>query len=233
MNILKEALLSLEEVLYPEACRVCFKRLVKGELGLCTGCFGELPRTHFVLNSGNPVERIFWGRGWLDMASSFLSFNKTNPTRKLMHQIKYEGNKELAVELGKIYASELMSSGGFDGADILLPIPLHPTRLKLRGYNQSTEFAKGMAEVFGAEVNEEIIKRIHNNESQTKKQRFERWVNVADKFTGNNLERLANKKVFLVDDVVTTGATIEACMKTITEAKPAILGVLTLAIASN
>lgn len=232
MKLGKELIVSLKEMVYPQDCKICASKLLNGETGICLPCYGELPRTRFVLGSGNPVERIFYGRVRLGMASSFLLFSNNNATRKLIHQIKYQGNAELSEELGRIYASELVEQESFAGADIFLPVPLHKKREKQRGYNQSAAFARGMAEILGAVVNEQVLSRTSNNESQTRKQRFDRWLNAENRFAASKQEMLEGKRVFVVDDVVTTGATLESCIRTLEEAKPALLGVLTLAAAS-
>lgn len=232
MKLWKELGLSLKELVYPQDCMVCSLKLLNGETGICLHCCGELPRARYVPGSGNPVEQIFYGRVRLDMASSFLLFSNDNATRKLIHQVKYKGNEELSEELGRMFASELKGQANFTGADVLLPVPLHKKRRRQRGYNQSAAFAKGMAEILGAVVNEEVLNRTYNNESQTRKQRFDRWLNVEDRFKAKNEQSLNDRKVFVVDDVVTTGATLESCIKTLDLAKPLMLGVLTLAAAS-
>lgn len=233
MQILKNLFSGLEELFFPEVCSVCFQSLVAGEKGICTGCNAELPRTHYRIGTGNPVERIFLARTHLDLAGSFLHFTRQNKTRQLMHEIKYKGNKELAFDLGKMYASELEKNTEFTGADVLLPVPLHPKKQALRGYNQATEFAKGLAEILGAKVDEKTIRRLVHHQSQTRKGRFDRWNNVSDKFGFSPENNIKGKRVFVVDDVITTGATLESCLSGLLAFKPLQLGVLTMAIAGK
>ncbi|MBL7811975.1 MAG: ComF family protein [Bacteroidetes bacterium] len=223
---------SAGNLFFPVVCQSCGSWLVQGENALCMHCVDELPRTGYSLQPGNPTERIFWGRIDLALAGSFLEFREGGVVQDLMHRIKYKGQKELAHALGLLYAEEIKSR--FQSPpDILLPVPLHPRRERQRGYNQSEWFAKGMAEILECTVNTDLLKREIYSQSQTRKGRFTRWENVGHIFMARNKRLLEGKTAILVDDVVTTGATLEACLQCLRDIPGIRLGVLSLAIANG
>ena len=178
---------------------------------ICTPCSYHLPRTNFHTHKENPVREIFGGILPLYAATSLLFFNKGGMTQTLVHKLKYDGKKEIGIYLGKLLGIQLMESELFRDADLLVPVPLHPAKLKKRGYNQSEVIAMGMETVMKAKLNADILFRTTHTSSQTRKSRYERWENVKDIFDVKNKELLENKHVVLVDDVITTGATLEAC----------------------
>ena len=165
----------------------------------------------------NPVIKLFWGRTSIFSASSMYSFNKGSKVQHLIHQLKYRGKKEIGVSLGKHYGNELKTAPLFSTASIIVPVPLHSKKLKKRGYNQSETFAQGLAESMRAENPSDVLIRTFASETQTKKSRFARWKNVEEIFKVASPEKITGKHVLLVDDVVTTGATLEACANKILE----------------
>lgn len=218
---------------YPELCAACERPLLKHEQHICLDCRLNLPKTDFHKEAGNPVERIFWGRVPIYSAGAFVYFQKDNKVQRLMHQIKYKGKKEIAHTLGKWYGAELKKNERFASADFIVPVPLHSSKLKRRGFNQSEWFARGIAESTGIAVNTNIIHRTRKSETQTRKTRFKRWENVSDIFSVSDAALIKNRQLILADDVITTGATLEACMQTILLAEPsAKLSIATLAFAS-
>ncbi len=204
---------SFIDLLFPQLCIGCNQSLVFGEKHLCTDCILHLPETNYHLQVNNPVEKIFWGRIPIVSAYSFLSFKKQGIVQRLLHDLKYGNNPEVGELLGMMYAQRLATAGIFP--EIVLAVPLHPKKLKLRGYNQSECFAKGISSVLGCKHSDHIIIRKRATETQTRKSRFARWENVGRVFEVKKPELVFNKKILLVDDVITTGATIEACAQTI------------------
>ena len=226
MNLLQ----SLLNFLYPLQCEVCGRLLGEGEKILCSGCLLELPRTNFHLDPSNPVAMLFWGRVYIKHAASWFYFNKGSRFQKLIHKMKYEGRMDIGRELGRYYAGELRNSV-FSEADLFIPVPLHPIKERKRGYNQSELIASGLCEVLGCPVSAGNLVRELFTETQTKKSRFERFMNMDGKFTVKDPAALRNKHVVLVDDVVTTGSTLEACPQTLLSAGCRAVSILTIAVA--
>jgi ComF family protein len=198
-------------LVYPEQCEACGNSLVRGESVLCIKCLADMPRTDYMHWDDNPVIQVFWGRVRVEMATALFLFGKGSRYRKLLHKLKYKRKPEIGVFLGKELGASLNQSKYFTKIDAIVPVPLHKSRLKTRGYNQSLMIALGISEVTGWDVYTDLLLRVHATETQTKKNKEERWKNVSGKFAVENSERVKNKSVLLVDDVVTTGATLEAC----------------------
>lgn len=205
---IKNALLHF---LFPHICSGCGSDIIDKESSLCMKCIAEMPGTNFHFHTGNPVEKIFWGRLPVAQATAHYYFTKESLMQHLIHQLKYKGNKELGKQLGRLMGYDLKSSGRFQNIDILVPLPLFPSKEKRRGYNQSMVLCEGVAEVTGIEIAKNVIIRIQHTETQTKKGRMERWKNMEGKFELINNAQVRGKNILLIDDVITTGATLEAC----------------------
>lgn len=195
---------------YPRLCFACNKGLLKHEVVLCTECMYNLPKTHFHLMENNPVSNQFYGKINFNAAASYYYFSKGGKVQHLIHQFKYKGYQEIGLFIGKIYGRELLKSELYGNVDFIVPIPLHHSKAIKRGYNQSEVFAQGLALSMGAIVNTTSLVRIYDSETQTHKNRFDRWENVKEIFKLNNDGSLIGKHVLLVDDVITTGSTLEA-----------------------
>lgn len=221
-----EDLLSL---VFPEICNACGKPLYKHENLICNYCKIKLPYTNFHTQKDNPIEKIFWGRVPLEKAGAFLYFHKGNRVQHLMHRFKYKGKSEIGELVGSIYGYELAKTNYFSDADMIIPVPLHPDKQKKRGYNQSEWFANGLAKALNIPSQNNILVRQIASSTQTKKNRFERWQNVETIFNVVQQHNLENKHIILVDDVITTGATIEACAHTLLKAAPCKVSFLALA----
>ncbi len=203
-----EPLISL---LYPEVCPACGELLQSDESTICLSCQFLLPRTGYEKVSDNPVARMFWGRTHLHAASACFFFAKKGRVQHLIHELKYKGNQDAGLFLGKEMAKEIEQSPLFQSIDLIVPVPLHPKKIRIRGYNQSEVLARGMLNHLPAIVSTQHLIRTTATETQTKKSREARWKNVKDIFALNQPDELAGKHVLLVDDVITTGSTIEAC----------------------
>jgi len=230
---MKNIIDSLLYLLYPQLCLTCGNSLVEGETVICGHCENSLPRTRFHDDSDNLVSQLFWGRVDLLAATSFLFFRRKGIVQQLMHQFKYKGEKEVGQYLGKLFAQELLDTKSFAETDCIVPVPLHPDKQKKRGYNQSEEIAKGMSAAMNVPLKTDLIERAVFTSSQTKKSRFNRWENVSSVFVIPNPEKVDFKNILIVDDVVTTGATLEACAQKFIEDTQSKVSIATLAVAYN
>ncbi|MCR5114985.1 MAG: ComF family protein [Bacteroidales bacterium] len=221
----------LLSVFYPRVCVACGDLLQQNEPHLCLHCQLHLPETNYHLEAVSPLEVIFRGRVPVQNTLSFLSFRKGNSVQHILHQLKYKGNKEIGAYLGEMYGRKLAASGRLADADMILPIPLHPKKMRLRGYNQSEWIAKGLSAGLGIPYDTSILVRRTFTETQTKKGRFARWQNVKDVFAVAHADRLAGRHVIVCDDVLTTGATTEAAIQKLLEVPDVRVSVVTLATA--
>ena len=220
-------------LVFPHVCVSCGKSLYKNEQSICTYCTYHLPKTNFHLNTDHPIAKIFWGRVSIHSAAAFYGFNKGGKVQHLIHQLKYKGHKNIGFTVGKLYGYELKQCVYFNTVNIIIPVPLHPKKQKKRGYNQSDTFAQGLAESMNAKANLNAIYRTAENESQTKKSRFKRWQNVESIFQIRDAKGLEGQHILLVDDVITTGATLEACAQTLLQIPNIKISIVTIAYAAN
>ncbi len=179
------------------------------------------------------MDALFYGRTNLLLATSFYLFQKKGNIQKILHSIKYKRNKELAVLVGKWYAEDLKEDPIISKADYIVPVPLHIQKFKQRGYNQSEEFGKGLSHGLTIPIETTILQRKQFTSTQTKKSKYERWENVGDVFELTSYETFKNKHVVLVDDVITTGATIEACCQLLQQVEGIKISVLSIAYAEK
>ncbi len=229
---LKEIKDSFLHLLFPHVCTGCGSDILNEESVLCMRCMDAMPETNFEIHPNNPVEKTFWGRLPLAGATAQFYFTKESLMQHLMHQFKYKRNKELGLQLGRIMGDQIKKSGRFE-ADALVPLPLFPAKEKRRGYNQATVLCEGMAETMNIPVLDKVIIRPQHTETQTKKGRIERWKNMEGKFILSDPEAIGNKHLLLVDDVVTTGATLEACGNELLKTGDVQLSIATLCVASQ
>ncbi len=223
----------LWELFFPRCCVVCGKLLLRNEQFLCLHCLSGLPRTNLHLQKENEIERNFWGKFPLERAASYLYYSKGGDVRRLLYELKYYGNKEIGNALGRCMATELQPSGFFDAIDCIIPVPLHRKKKRQRGYNQSECLADGISGVTHIPVASHIIVRDRYSATQTRKTRYERWENVEGLFRCECPGLLKNKHILLVDDVLTTGATIVSCADTLRNIEGLRISVLTLALAGE
>ena len=220
-------------LIYPKICVACGDVLLRNENIICTSCLLHLPKTNFHKYKDNPVSKTFWGRMNIESAAALYYFTKEGNVQNMIHQLKYKGNKEIGIFLGKIYGYDLINSDIFRNIDVIIPVPLHPKKEKKRGFNQSNIFAKGLSLSMNKPVDNLSLIRTYSSETQTKKSRFKRWENVKEIFSLVNSDSLIGKNILLVDDVITTGATIEACGSLLLNIKGVKLYIASIAIASS
>lgn len=232
MISVKEIKDSFLHLLFPHVCTGCGSDILSESSELCMRCMDAMPETNFELYPNNPVEKLFWGRLPLAGATAQYYFTKESLMQHLMHQFKYRGNKDIGLQLGKIMGEQIKRSGRFE-VDALIPLPLFPRKEKRRGYNQASLLCEGMAESMKIPMLDKIVTRPQHTETQTKKGRIERWKNMEGKFVLNDAAAIRNKHLLLVDDVITTGATLEACGNELLKAENITLSVATLCIASR
>lgn len=216
---------------YPSLCIICASNLLKHEEYICISCLHQTPKTDCFINSKNDVSERFWGRIQLENAAALFAFNKDGNAQKLIHQLKYKEGKNVGIFLGKQLAYAINESEYFNNIDIVIPVPLHSKKQKLRGYNQSDFIAKGIKEIMDIKVNKKSLIRIENTDSQTRKNRFSRWENIMNSFDLKNSKKLKGKHILLVDDVITTGSTLEACAQKLQEVEGVKVSIATIAVA--
>ncbi|GAA4456579.1 ComF family protein [Nibrella saemangeumensis] len=232
LQFIKRACNNFVDLLYPVSCLGCSENLTPNEEILCVQCRVKLPVTDLTKTSSSGVALQFAGKVPLDFAYSYLVFSKKGIVQRLIHQIKYKGQKEAGAVLGRWFGYELKEKcQDIAEANLLIGVPLHPVRERQRGFNQSEWIAKGLSEALKIPVNTTALKRTRFEASQTRKGKGARWENVKDVFAIADAESIQGKRVILIDDVLTTGATLEACASQLLKAGCASVGVLTLAAA--
>lgn len=230
---LKNIFSSTLHLFYPHTCTGCGSDLLEENNLLCLKCIHNLPHTNFAALANNPVEKYFWGRIPLESAYSEFYFSKEFLVQQLIHQLKYKGDTGIGFYLGEIMGRTLLKSNRFSTIDALIPLPLYADKEHKRGYNQAAILCNGISSIINKPVLNGAVIRRHATETQTRKQRTERWQNVKDSFIVNNETELAGKHLLLVDDVVTTGATLEACGHVMLEVPGSKLSIATLAYAAK
>ena len=220
-------------LIFPDLCRHCGEPLVGDEHNLCTLCLSKIPWTHNALHPDNDPELRLTGRIPVVAAASLLQFHKENVTQTIVHQIKYHGNTQLAHQFGMILGEELKDSHRFDDIDIVAPVPLHWWRRMRRGYNQSQILASEVAKVLYCPLSTDNLYRRRHTPTQTHKNRQQRIDNMVSAFAVRHPEQFDGKHLLLIDDVLTTGATTEACYHALQSIPDLRISVATLAIATT
>ncbi|WP_291855880.1 ComF family protein [Marinilabilia sp.] len=230
-NLLRKYLSGLSALVFPEICKGCGESLVSGRTALCRKCESEMPRTFFEKVSGNLVEQMFWGRARVEFAFSLFFYRKGELLQQLIHQLKYKRDIRAGTYLGQMTGRVLLKEELAGKFDCIIPVPLHPQKQRLRGYNQSDIIADGISEITKVPVNKESVIRTVHSASQTRRGRYERWQNVEGIFKVVHPHLFHNQHLLILDDVVTTGATIEALCAAFSEVENVRFSVLTIGIA--
>ncbi len=220
----------LAYLFYPIYCAACDNPLYKNERILCTSCRHKLPLGNFHKVNAKKIEKVFYGRSKIENATSLLVFEKDGLVQNLIHNLKYRGREEIGQELGIWLGNELSKSIDYQDIDSIIPVPLHPRRLRERGFNQVEKFGKEIAKKLDAEYVDFVLKKNSYNQKQSKNSRLTRWKNTSETFGIQNESLLENKHILIVDDIVTTGATIEACVNVLKIIPGIKISVATMAI---
>jgi ComF family protein len=221
---------SFLSLFYPALCTICREPLMEGEEFFCLSCFLHLPKTRYLSHTSNPAVDRFRGKIPLERANAYLYYSKGGKGQKLIAAIKYQGNIRLGRKIGADLAREFSASGFFDGIDYLVPVPLHDKKRKKRGFNQSEIIAQGISSITGIPLETKNLYRAKVNVTQTKKTIYERWKNTAGIFQLKDKQLFIKKHILLIDDVLTTGATLEACAIRLLDTPDIQISILTIAI---
>ncbi|MBI1307525.1 MAG: ComF family protein [Bacteroidetes bacterium] len=235
MSVLLKMAEDLSHLIFPRNCIQCKSALTSDENLICSCCMAILPQTGYWKDGENPMYKILHARCGITHASSLYFFEKQNSVREILHHIKYRNNQKLAIRCGEIFGHILINENSWfhDNEFVMLPVPLHPDRMISRGYNQSFLIATGLIKAINGIVSDEYCERIISTSSQTKRDRYDRWINSKALFKMVEPEKISFKNVLIVDDVFTTGATVEALVHTIEKHEPKSISVVTLAFTDS
>jgi|TARA_B110000971_G_scaffold219256_1_gene259926 ComF family protein len=225
MNFLKD----LFYLFYPSICSNCSEQLLQNENVICTFCRHDLPLTNFTSYTKNKVSAIFFGRVTIEKAYSLLLFRKEGITKNLIHDLKYRGNEGVGIFFGNWLGEILMKNKEFSTVDLIVPVPIHLKRKKIRGYNQVTKFGERLSTYLNIPFIEDVLVRQSSTKTQTLKARFERFNDLETKFLVNNTTQFKGKHLLIIDDVITTGATLEACASALLKTPNIKISILTMA----
>ncbi|WP_042244337.1 ComF family protein [Jejuia pallidilutea] len=222
---------SLLNLFFPKVCYACSNYLSDNEDTICINCRHDLPVTDFHFNNDDTIKKVLRGRAKIEHATALFRFEKKGPVQQLIHGLKYKGYEHIGELLGDWLGGELAELKTYQNIDMVIPVPMHPKKLKKRGYNQVTKFGQQIAEVLNVAYVDDVLIKITNTTSQTTKKRVARWSNSNELFALRNISKIENKHILLVDDIITTGATLEACCLVLNQAKHLKISIATMAIA--
>ncbi|MFD0863415.1 ComF family protein [Sungkyunkwania multivorans] len=226
INILNNIL----SVFFPEVCLACKHALISNEKHICTTCRHELPQTEYHAIKNNSTAKVLYGRVRVENATSLFFFQKDSRVQQLMHLLKYKGHEEISFLLGKWLGAQLKEVPYFDEIDIVIPVPLHPRRQRKRGYNQVTGFGKELSSMLNSTFDDSILYRTRFTKKMVFKKRLDRWQSLENSFQLTDESSLVGKHILLVDDVITTGATLESCANALLKVPGVKISVATMAI---
>lgn len=224
-------IINLLNLFFPKVCLACEGNLGDNEIHVCTFCRNELPVTDFHLENNNAVGKRLYGRVNFVHATSLLWFNKKGIVQHLLHNLKYKGHQEVGIFLGQWLGEELAQLEAYKDIDVVVPVPLHKSKLRKRGYNQVDKFGIEIAQALKIEYNSEVLVKIKATSTQVFKDRLKRIITHEADFSISNRNALKGKHILLVDDIITTGATLEACVKELLAIEGIKISVATMAIA--
>lgn len=221
---------NLLNLFFPPVCLACQNILGDRESVICTECRHKLPVTNVHLNGENAVEKVFYGRVQLEAATALFYYQKKGRVQELMHNLKYRGQEQIGSLLGAWLGSELKLCTPFNTVEMVIPIPLHESKLKKRGYNQVAKFGQEIANALNAEYREDILVKVRATTTKVFRDRLARWSEDDYVFNLNNEHEINGKHILVVDDIITTGATLEQSCLQLLEATPSKISVATMAI---
>lgn len=223
---------SITNLFFPKVCYACLNMLQDNEDTICLDCRHDLPVTNFHFEDNDGVKKVLYGRAKIEHGTALLRFEKRGLVQQLIHGLKYKGYESVGFVLGNWLGGELQCVDAYKTVDVVIPVPLHKDKLKVRGYNQVAKFGQQIAAALNADYVDDVLLKIINSKSQVTKKRFARWQNNTALFALENATKIENKHILLVDDIITTGATLEACINVLNEAKGVKISVATMAIVS-
>lgn len=222
---------SIVNLLFPKVCYACLNLLYDNEDTICVSCRHDLPVTNFHFDDDETVKKVLYGRAKIQQGTALFRFEKKGLVQQLIHGLKYRGYEHIGFLLGNWLGSELKTLEAYQDIDMVIPVPLHKKKLRKRGYNQVAKFGQQLAKNLNADYVDNVLVKITNTASQTTKQRLTRWMNNDELFAIINTATIENKHILLVDDLITTGATLEACITVLNKAKNIKISIATMAIA--
>lgn len=222
---------ALINLFFPKVCYACLNLLGDNEDTICVDCRNDLPVTNFHFENNDTVKKVLYGRVKIEHATALFRFEKKGLVQQLIHGLKYKNYENIGFILGNWLGNELREIDDYNSIDIVIPVPLHKKKLKKRGYNQVAKFGQQISRALNTEYRDDVLVKITNNKSQSKKGRLARWINSEELFAIKNIESIENKHILLVDDIITTGATLEACSNVLNQAKNVKISIATMAIA--
>ncbi|MCX7551067.1 ComF family protein [Xanthomarina sp. F2636L] len=222
---------SVIDLFFPQVCFACMFQLGDNEKYVCTDCRHNLPVTNYHLENDDTVLKTFYGRAKIEHATALLRFEKKGITQQLMHNLKYKGHEDVGVFLGTWLGEELKELKDYQTIDAVIPVPLHKKKLRKRGYNQVAKFGQEIAKQLNTDYCDDVLIKVTNTSSQVNKNRFSRWSKNDELFAIQHKEKINNKHILLVDDLITTGATMEACISVLNKAQNVKISIASMAIA--
>lgn len=222
---------NLINIFFPQVCYACNNFLSDNEKYVCTSCRHELPVTNYHFDNKEAVKKVLYGRVKIEHATALLRFEKKGIVQQLLHKLKYKGYEDIGLFLGEWLGTALKETGDYNDIDIVIPVPLHKRKLRKRGYNQVEKFAKSIAETLEVTYSDQALQKSTSTATQVFKKRIARWIDKDEVFTLVDASLIENKHILLCDDIITTGATIEACANELLKAPNVKISVVTMAIA--
>ena len=222
---------SIVNLFFPKVCYACHNLLNDNEDTICMDCRHDLPITNFHFDNNDSVAKVLYGRAKIENGTALFRFEKKGNVQRLIHNLKYKDHEHIGFILGNWLGGELKTLESYKNIDVVIPVPLHKNKLKKRGYNQVALFGQQVAEALNADYLDDVLVKVTNTKSQVNKKRLARWTNSDELFTLKNIEAIDNKHILVVDDIITTGATLEACISILNQAKNIKISIATMAIA--
>lgn len=222
---------SIINLFFPKVCYACHNLLNDNEDTICMDCRHDLPITNFHFDNNDSVAKVLYGRAKIENGTALFRFEKKGNVQRLIHNLKYKDHEHIGFILGNWLGGELKTLESYKNIDVVIPVPLHKNKLKKRGYNQVALFGQQVAEALNADYLDDVLVKVTNTKSQVNKKRLARWTNSDELFTLKNIEAIDNKHILVVDDIITTGATLEACISVLNQAKNIKISIATMAIA--
>ncbi|WP_298494229.1 ComF family protein [uncultured Algibacter sp.] len=222
---------SIVNLFFPKVCNACNNLLNENTDTICLDCRHDLPVTNFHFDNNDAVKNVLYGRAEVENSTALFRFEKKGNVQRLIHNLKYKDNEHIGFVLGNWLGGELKTIDAYKDIDAVIPVPLHKKKLKKRGYNQVAQFGNQIAKALEVDYLDDVLLKVTNTKSQVNKKRLARWNNNEELFTLENQNKIENKHILIVDDIITTGATLEACIAVLKQSKNIKISIATMAIA--